>query len=438
MMATSPISARNGRWIGAARHSRDRASTAPNWARALLLLAPLTLGLACVDLTPPKELVAYLAGDAAAVSGTGGDPGIGLGGASGAAGAGGGVGAGGITGVGGGSVVGGSGTGGAPGTGGAIHPDAAGGTAGADAGTTRDTPIGSGGTSGSDGSTDTDSPIGPGGITGTGGTVQEDAPNGTGGKVGTGGAGPDVPPGTGGKVGTGGIVGTGGKVGTGGAGTGGAGTGGAPGTGGAGTGGAPGTGGATGYTCASPIVPASGYVTNFTDWNSTTARWGTGTLIGTIAAYASTNPAATMTATVAGTPPGLHLAGSVTSTGYAGGILTFLSCVTTASFTKVLFDVYGSAAGCTIDLQLETFDQRPSNQSPPGGCDPAGTCYTFPHKSAVVDSTTLTTTPKTVTTTLNTMTNWTAAEGAQIVGVRWQFTGSNCTLGATFTNIKFQ
>src|ERR1035437_3876259 len=63
MMAASPISARNGRWIEAARYSRDRAATAPNWARALLLLAPLTLGLACVDLTPPKELVAYLAGD---------------------------------------------------------------------------------------------------------------------------------------------------------------------------------------------------------------------------------------------------------------------------------------------------------------------------------------------------------------------------------------
>ena len=147
MMATSPISARNGRWIGAARHSRDRASTAPNWARALLLLAPLTLGLACVDLTPPKELVAYLAGDAAAVSGTGGDLGTGLGGVSGAVGAGGGVGTGGITGIGGGSVA------GAPGTGGAVHPDAAGGTAGADAGTTRDTPIGSGGAPGSGGST---------------------------------------------------------------------------------------------------------------------------------------------------------------------------------------------------------------------------------------------------------------------------------------------
>jgi hypothetical protein len=142
-----------------------------------------------------------------------------------------------------------------------------------------------------------------------------------------------------------------------------------------------------------------------------------------------------MTAKVEGTPKGLHLVGSTSSTAYAGGILTFLSCVTTASFTKILFDVYGSAAGCTIDLQLQTFDQRPNDATPPGGFNPSGTCYTFPH---IAISTTLTSTPQTVTTTLSNMTNWTASASTQIVGVQWQFTGNPCTPGATFTNIKFQ
>jgi hypothetical protein len=279
-------------------------------------------------------------------------------------------------------------------------------------------------------------------MNGTGGATKADAPPGTGGSTsGKGGSSPDAPAGTGGVGSGGATTGTGGKVGTGGAGTGGT-----VGTGGAGTGGATGTGGSTGYNaCASPITPANGYVTNFTDWNAGTSRWGTGTLIGTIYSFASTSPAATMTAKVEGTPPGLHLVGSTSSTGYAGGILTFLSCVTTASFTKILFDVYGSAANCAIELQLQTFDQRPTtNQDPPGGCvqaaDGSG-CFTFPKKSQVVDPTTLTTTPKTVTTTLNTMTNWTTAEGTQIVGVQWQFTSngsSTCTPGATFTNIKFQ
>jgi hypothetical protein len=206
-----------------------------------------------------------------------------------------------------------------------------------------------------------------------------------------------------------------------------------------GNGGASGTGGVAAYNCASAVVPVSGYVTNFTDWNATTSRWGTGTLIGTIFNYASTSPAATMTAKVEGTTPGLHLVGSVSSTGFAGGGLTFLSCVTTASFTKISFDVYGTSA-CPIELQLQTFDQRPNNQTPPGGCDSSGTCFKFPAKSQVVSLSTAVAAPGTaVSVPLSTsgFTNWTAAVGTQVVGLQWQFTGT-CSIDATFTNIKFQ
>jgi hypothetical protein len=257
-----------------------------------------------------------------------------------------------------------------------------------------------------------DGPIGTGGVLSAGGVV------GTGGKVGTGG----TAAGTGGLIGTGGVVGTGGLVGTGGA---------------VGTGGVAGAGGSTAYNCASPLVPASGYVTNFKDWNATTARWGTGTLIGTIFNYASTSPAATMTAKVEGTTPGLHLVGSVSSTGYAGGGLTFLSCVAVGTNTKISFDVYGSAGSCAVELQLQTFDQRPTTADPPGSCNPSGTCYTFPRKSQVVSLSTAVAAPgTTVSNTLSSLTNWSAAEGAQIVGVQWQFTGT-CSIDATFTNIKF-
>jgi hypothetical protein len=294
--------------------------------------------------------------------------------------------------------------------------------------------------------------LGSGGATG-GSVAHDDAAElGTGGKKldslpDTGGSTADAPVGTGGGVGSGGVVGTGGKGDTGGttAGTGGLiGTGGAVGTGGLvgtggviGSGGAVGTGGSSGYNCASALVPASGYVTNFKDWNATTARWGTGTLIGTIFNYASTSPVATMTAKVEGTTPGLHLVGSVSSTGYAGGGLTFLSCVTAETFTKISFDVYGSAGSCAIELQLQTFDQRPNTADPPGSCNPSGTCYTFPRKSQVVSLSTAVAAPgTTVSTTLSSLTNWSAAEGAQIVGVQWQFTGT-CSIDATFTNIKF-
>jgi hypothetical protein len=119
--------------------------------------------------------------------------------------------------------------------------------------------------------------------------------------------------------------------------------------------------------------------------------------------------------------------------------LTFLSCVTTASFTKISFNVYGTSA-CSIELQLQTFDQRPNNQTPPGGCDPSGTCFTFPAKSQVVSLSTSVAAPGTaVSVPLSTsgFTHWTAAVGTQVVGLQWQFTGT-CSIDATFTNIKFQ
>jgi hypothetical protein len=147
-----------------------------------------------------------------------------------------------------------------------------------------------------------------------------------------------------------------------------------------------------------------------------------------------------MTAKVEGTTPGLHLVGSVPSNGYAGGGLTFLSCVTVGTNTKISFDAYGSAGSCAIEMQLQTFDQRPNDLSPPGGCvkasDGSG-CFTFPRKSQVVSLATTVAAPGTaVSATLSSLTNWSAAAGTQIVGLQWQFTGA-CSIDATFTNIKF-
>jgi hypothetical protein len=90
-------------------------------------------------------------------------------------------------------------------------------------------------------------------------------------------------------------------------------------------------------------------------------------------------------------------------------------------------------------MQLQNYDQRPAEQSPPGACKgDAGSnaCFNFARKSQVV------TPPATnVSVTLSGLTNWSAAAGAQIVGVQWQFTssGSNtCSPNVTFTNVRFQ
>ena len=414
-MQNSSAPTRNGR-INPARSGGGSGAV----RRALVLLGGLTLGLACIDLTPPPEVAKYRNG----VGSTGGDVGANggteAGGNANTAGA---LGTGGATGAGGATSVGGS--------------TGAGGTTSSDAGSGGTNDLGSGGAVGTGGRTSPDGSASTGGASSAGGEIG-DVPLGTGGESATGGV-----LATGGRGGataaTGGVADTGGAIGTGGA----TAAGGATGTGGAsGTGGATGTGGTTGYNCASAIVPTSGAVTDFTDWNATTARWGTGALIGTIYQYASSG--ATMkTATVEGTPKGLHLSGTVSSTGYAGGGLTFLSCVKVSSFTKIQFEVYGSAANCAVELQLQTFDQRPTDQSPPGGCvkatDGSG-CFTFPVTNVTALSSPVAAPGTTVTATLANFTNWSAAAAGQIVGMQWQFIrsgSSDCAVDATFTNIKF-
>jgi hypothetical protein len=190
-------------------------------------------------------------------------------------------------------------------------------------------------------------------------------------------------------------------------------------------------------------VPAGGVVADFSTWDATTGKWGSGTLTGTVYQYAGTG--ATMNAAkVEGTPKGLHLSGKVPSGSYAGGGLSFLSCATVASFTKVQFDVYGSALNCVVELQLQTFDQRPTDQSPPGGCvkaaDGSG-CFNFPVMKQVVSLTTAVAAPgRTVAATLTGFTNWTTDSAGQIVGMQWQFThgsGGDCAPDATFSNVKF-
>ena len=164
-------------------------------------------------------------------------------------------------------------------------------------------------------------------------------------------------------------------------------------------------------------------------------------LTGAIFEYA--DPKATISAAkVEGTPKGLHLTGRVPLIGYAGGGLTFFSCVTVASFSMIQFDVYGSGPHCAIEMQLQTFDQRPVDQSPPGGCktDGGAGCFHFPVMKNIVDLSTSVAAPgKTVSLKLASFANWSAAAAGQIVAMQWQFLGSgggDCAIDATFTNIK--
>jgi len=282
---------------------------------------------------------------------------------------------------------------------------------------------------------------GPGGIGGVGGTA---AGGGTGGDT----------VGIGGTTGTGGAAQTGGTTGAGSDGTtqtgGATGTGGSGGTGGtAGAGGSAGTGGSTqpSLNCSAAVTPASGYVTDFSDYNTATGTWGNMSgLSGTIFSDSA------LTATVDTTHGNLHIAGTLALGSIGNFGLGFNVCANVASFSSISFTLAGSAPGCGFGLEIQTYDQLPTTSNPPGGCLPGAACGRFPGRFNVA---TPSTTPTVVTTHFGSLmfnNPWSAADAAQVVGIQFQFensplppplpgtdagTPSSCPVDVTIDDVKF-
>ena len=205
--------------------------------------------------------------------------------------------------------------------------------------------------------------------------------------------------------------------------------------------------------CSAAVVPnnvSSGGVTDFSDWSTSTGKWGsTQGLYGAIYGYAGpSTTASTMSAYVGTTDQALHGNGMVASGGYGGIGLSYCACSTVASFTQVQFTVSGSWPGCDLQMQIKTFDETPTSQNPMGGCS-ASSCYNYP---AALQVAAQSSTPMTITTPLSSFSNWTAANAAQVVGLQWQWTysgstnipadggvdaGAGCPIDASITNVKF-
>ena len=93
---------------------------------------------------------------------------------------------------------------------------------------------------------------------------------------------------------------------------------------------------------------------------------------------------------------------------------------------------------------MKTFDQQPVNQTPAGSCyqDAGTSCYNFPVKKQVAVPTA---DPTTVVVPLDSITNWSPENAAQVVGMQWQFTapgldpdaGVGCPIDVYITDIKF-
>ncbi len=362
------------------------------------------------------------AGGSATTGGSGGSAVAGRGGSGGALATGGRIGTGGVTGTGG--IV---ATGGVTGTGGIVA---------------------TGGVTGTGGLTGTGGIVATGGVTGTGGIVATGGVTGTGGIVATGGV-----TGTGGIVATGGVTGTGGIVATGGVtGTGGkAGNGGATGTGG--MGGAAGAGGnanvctqtgALNCSSAGALKVADGQIADFSpaEWNATTGTLcNANGLAGTVFSYSGATPSAA-TAAVDTTAQNLKLNLTVGATGYAGGGITFDSCVDASGFTSVQFTAAltaGSLTGCVWQVQLQTQDQRDSAATNPSGgtCDATTTtCYRYPAVSGLTAPTATASTYREAFTLFTNPASSTISTPTQVTGVQWQVNSGSSGTGTCTVELR--
>ncbi len=136
--------------------------------------------------------------------------------------------------------------------------------------------------------------------------------------------------------------------------------------------------------------------------------------------------------------------------GFAGGGISFESCVSTPTYNALQFTASisaGSMDGCIWQVQLQTQEQRPvTATSPTGGtCPQPGTCYVFP---AAPIATLPTATPMTFTVLFTDFVRnpSVAPMTAQLVGIQWQVnsgappdggTQAACTVELRIDDIKF-
>ncbi len=195
--------------------------------------------------------------------------------------------------------------------------------------------------------------------------------------------------------------------------------------------------------CSDAMVPNNGEpggVTDFSQWSS--QKWGDPqALNGYKYTYAGTTADSSMGAEVDSSGKFLHVTGTVMKGDYGGVGLSFLSCTTVKSFSKIQFSFSGSFPGCNVELQVKTYDQTPTSGSPAGGCPEDSTCYTYPTVTSVAD-------PsedfQTVDVPFSYFSRWDDTTPGQVIGLQWQWTANaeidtttGCPIDAKISNIKF-
>jgi hypothetical protein len=201
--------------------------------------------------------------------------------------------------------------------------------------------------------------------------------------------------------------------------------------------------------CATPFrLPASeGHVVTFSnrEWSSASGKWcNENGMHGAIFSFRGTNANDSNSISVNSMDGSLRLMLTVSPGSYGGGGLAFeAGCTDMSAFTGVQFTVAvasGSLTGCSYQLQLQTFEQRPTTQAPSGGCDQATmSCYGYPAAANLPAPSTDLTMPTLVTVPFTSFGPSVMPAPAQIVGLQWQVNAStgSCTVELRIDDVAF-
>ena len=209
-------------------------------------------------------------------------------------------------------------------------------------------------------------------------------------------------------------------------------------------------GGIAPLDCAMPfLLPATnGHITDFSmrEWRSGAGKWcNENQMHGAIFSFPGTGADDSNAHSVDPDDASFRLSLSVSTGSYGGGGIAFeAGCVDASAFTGVQFSVAiasGSLTGCTYQVQLQTFEQRPSTgQDPPGGCNVNTTsCYSFPAATNLAAPSPDPTMPTVVTIPFGSFGPSAMPAPAQLVGLQWQVNSSTgaCTVELRIDDISF-
>ena len=201
--------------------------------------------------------------------------------------------------------------------------------------------------------------------------------------------------------------------------------------------------------CAAPFkLPPNGHVTDFStrEWSSSSGKWcNEGGMHGSIFSFKGNGANDSNAISVNTMDASLRLALTVSSGSYGGGGIAFeAGCLDASAFSGLQFSIAvasGSLSGCAYQIQLQTFEQRPTSQNPPGGCDINTTsCYSFPYvRNNLPAASTDPTMPTLVSLPFSMFSASTMPAPAQIVGLQWQVnsTSGQCTVELRLDDVGF-